>query len=472
MSVSFVQSKSAKSTSGNSVSATFSSNITAGNGLLAAVTWIDPNSNSNPYPTITVADSFGSWRFITGNNVPLGGDIQTGVYWIPYCKAGPNGAVTATAVSATGAAAPGIMFLTIHEVAPNSGELFVFDIAGTNSGIGWDSDFSFPFGTSVEAIPASTRNVTQYAFIVFATRSGNIDPTPGTGMTAREYIANTTPVGSIGGGILGSQATFDDVANFYGATPSFNLGWSYPSSIVNAVVVTIASIPAVADPPSVVNPFPGEYPSSQSVTLQQDQGLEIHYTTDGSTPTSASTLYTGPISIATPTTLKAIAVQGSTAGWPPGFWTSSSVVTLVYDIYTGTCSNPANVIDGDDTTFAQLNANGSTGDVVAVKVNNMNGTTGGTAHINVDFAVTRNDLVAPSQTLPAWKVSALIGGTETVLASGAPGGGAVTRQIVSLAVAAGVSASTLAAKISAICQIPGSTGAVQVNVYAAYVIEP
>lgn len=463
MSCSFVQSKSAHSASGASVSATFVSNIAAGNGLLAAVTWIDPNENGAAYPTITVADtSHGAWVPKTSNGVTLGGDIFTQVFFIPYSKVGPNGAVVAEAT------APGLMFISIHEVAPDAGEIFQFDASGINAGIGWASQFSFPLGTLVETIPNPAFNDDGYSLLVFSTRSGNINPTVA-GMTAREYEANTTPVGSIG--VLGSQATFDEVANFFGGPIEANPVWSYPSSIVNAVLINIASTPAVASPPTSDHAT-GEFSSHQTVTLLQAQGLEIHYTLDGTTPTGSSTLYSGPVSIATPTTIKAIAVQGSTAGWPGGFWADSTVASWTLDIFTGVCLNPMNIIDGNDTTFATLTSSGAAGDIVAAKANMMNGTTGGTGHLYVNFEVTQNDLVAPSQTLPAWKVSAFIGGMETVLASAAPGAGTVARNTVSQAVSAGVSAPTLAAKISAICQIAGSTGGVALKVYAAYFAEP
>jgi hypothetical protein len=466
VSCTFIQSKSNVSRSGASVSATFASNIAAGHGLLAAVTWIDPNNNGAAYPAITVSDTaHGAWTPKRSSGMPLGGDILTQVFFIPYSKVGPNGAVIATATS------PGLMFISIHEVAPDAGQIFQFDSSGINSGIGWDSQFSFPLGTLIQAIPGSQFTGDGYALLVFATRTGNIDPTV-SGMTAREYQPNTTPIGTIGGGVLGSQATFDNAGSLsFGSAISENPAWSFPSSIVNAILVSIASTPAIASPPTSDHAT-GEYNAHQTVALAQAQGLEIHYTTDGSTPTSSSTLYTGPIPVNVPTTINAIAVQGSTAGFPPGFWANSTVASFTLDIFTGTCLNPNNVIDGDDTTFATLTCAGSTGDIVAVKADMMNGTTGGPAHIKVDFEVTQNDLVAASQTLPAWKVSAFIGGTETVLASATPGAGIVARNTVSLAVAAGVSAPTLAAKISAICQIAGSTGGVQLKVYAAYLQEP
>jgi hypothetical protein len=459
--VSFVQSASNFSASGNTVSKSFTSALLGQTGLLAAVTWIDPNSNSTPYPTITVADTaHGAWAPSSQSEVPLGGDILTKIFFIPFSKIGANGAVIATAT------APGLMFISIHEVSPNAGEIFVPDVVGVNQGIGWTSDFSFPFGTLIQTSP-TTRNVTLYALLVFATRSGNINPTC-SGFTAREYEPNTAAVGSLG--VLGSQATFDVIGNFFGSPVSENVFWAYVSSIVNAIIFAFASIPAVADAPTGMGG--GEFAAHQTVTLAQDQGFDIHFTTDGSTPTSASTLYSGPISINVTTTLKAIAVQPSGGAWPPGFWANSSVVTGVYDIFTGTCASPGNIIDGDDTTFATLTCGGAAGDVVAVKTNMMNGTTGGTGALVVDFEVTQNDLVAPSQTLPAWKVSAFVGVTETVLASAAPGAGTVARQTVTLSVASGVSAPTFATKVSAICQVPGSTGGVQLKVYAAYLEEP
>jgi hypothetical protein len=49
--------------------------------------------------------------------------------------------------------------------------------------------------------------------------------------------------------------------------------------------------------------------SQQSVTINGDPGATVHYTTDGSTPTTSSPVYTAPLNITTTTTVKAIAVQ-------------------------------------------------------------------------------------------------------------------------------------------------------------------
>ena len=59
-------------------------------------------------------------------------------------------------------------------------------------------------------------------------------------------------------------------------------------------------------------PVAGTYTSAQSITISTEtSGATIYYTTDGTEPTSASTQYTGAISVSTTTTIKAIAVKGS-----------------------------------------------------------------------------------------------------------------------------------------------------------------
>ena len=76
----------------------------------------------------------------------------------------------------------------------------------------------------------------------------------------------------------------------------------------------------------VITPNGGTFSASQSVTLSTTTApAEIFYTLDGSTPTPASTLYAGPITVSTDTTIKAIASA-------PGY-IQSSVSSCDFHVY-------------------------------------------------------------------------------------------------------------------------------------------
>jgi sugar lactone lactonase YvrE len=72
--------------------------------------------------------------------------------------------------------------------------------------------------------------------------------------------------------------------------------------------IASASYDFVAAPPTVSLPG-GAYTSAVSIGMATTtQGASIHYTLDGSTPSSASTLYSGPVLVSTTTSIRAIAV--------------------------------------------------------------------------------------------------------------------------------------------------------------------
>ena len=75
----------------------------------------------------------------------------------------------------------------------------------------------------------------------------------------------------------------------------------------------------------VATPAEGTYPTTQTVSLTSvTTGADIHYTLDGTTPTTGSTKYSSPITISETKTLKAIAVKAS--------MTNSDILTAIYTI--------------------------------------------------------------------------------------------------------------------------------------------
>ncbi len=75
--------------------------------------------------------------------------------------------------------------------------------------------------------------------------------------------------------------------------------------------VSTATFSFISQAPTVVAlPAGGSYLTAQTVTLSDsDTSAKIYYTTDGSTPSANSSLYTGPIQVGVSETLKAIAID-------------------------------------------------------------------------------------------------------------------------------------------------------------------
>lgn len=118
-----------------------------------------------------------------------------------------------------------------------------------------------------------------------------------------------SPILNIGGQIPITNST---TLKFFGMDSAGN-----PSTIVTKKYLIAAPEtvpPPVVDtvPPTVTaSPAGGTYDSAQSVTLTANETATIYYTTDGSTPTVASPVYSGPIPVNANTTLRYYAVDSA-----------------------------------------------------------------------------------------------------------------------------------------------------------------
>ncbi|MBV9914603.1 MAG: chitobiase/beta-hexosaminidase C-terminal domain-containing protein [Sinobacteraceae bacterium] len=99
----------------------------------------------------------------------------------------------------------------------------------------------------------------------------------------------------------------------------------YNNSAVAAATYTI-TVPTAATP--TFSPAAGVYSSAQSVAITDSTpGAVIHYTTNGSSPTSSSPVYSSAINVTSSETLKALAVA-------PGY-NNSAVASALYTINSG-----------------------------------------------------------------------------------------------------------------------------------------
>ena len=90
-----------------------------------------------------------------------------------------------------------------------------------------------------------------------------------------------------------------------------NLSGSVTSN-ADTLAVTVPPTPSTP----VFTPAAGSYSTAQTVSIASTGATSIYYTTDGGTPTSASTLYTntGPVSITANTMLRAMGVNAAGPG--------------------------------------------------------------------------------------------------------------------------------------------------------------
>jgi hypothetical protein len=190
--------------------------------------------------------------------------------------------------------------------------------------------------------------------------TANVGFTAGTGgLTATQEIISWTYATS-GGLPTAATPTFSPSPGTYNSTQSVTLSDTTPGAVIHCTtdgstptsgspvcttvqVNTTTTIKAIAVASGYNNsavasgtytltaatptfsPAPGNYTSSQSVTLSDaTSGATIYYTTDGSTPTTSSPKYTAPIVVNTTTTIKAIAAAS-------GF-NNSAVATGIYTI--------------------------------------------------------------------------------------------------------------------------------------------
>ena len=183
----------------------------------------------------------------------------------------------------------------------------------------------------------STVSSATYTIQNTATASPTFSPVAGTySSTQQVTITSTTSGATIYYTTDGSTPT--TASNKYtapvtiSATTTLKAIATAPNLVNSALTTGVYTIQTAAAASPTFSPAAGTYSSTQQVTISSTTSATIYYTTDGSTPTTASNTYTAPVTISTTTTLKAIATATNLA--------NSAVTSGVYTIQTAAAAAP------------------------------------------------------------------------------------------------------------------------------------
>jgi hypothetical protein len=247
---------------------------------------------------------------VDSNGTVYFGDENNGIYALPN----NNGTVATT---------------TVYQVAAQGAKMLATDGHGTFYAVAYSSgDTAFEVGIGLITAPASSVGSNSTATFTTILNDEGCSSSPVVNFTAStsEFTAATTgscnTVNSTGAS-YSSTLTFTPA---YGGTRSATLTATEaggPGSSGTATVTGFATGQLAAP---TFSPAAGTYNSAQSVTLSDSSGASIYYTTDGTTPTASSTLYSGPITVSATQTINAIA-SSTTSGL-----TDSTVSTGAYAI--------------------------------------------------------------------------------------------------------------------------------------------
>jgi hypothetical protein len=377
----FVQAKGTTAAqSGTTGTLAYTSNVTSGN--LLVTSWRYNGSGAVHLTSVTSTRTTGNWTIVydqsDGAATPIQGgwayawatstgactvtlNFNTSVVGIDICVGEWNGPTTVRTTSAPRInVSQNIPFSS--SIPVQGGDLLIGVVT-----LGAASSQTLSAGSGyVQRAHAITGGVTDFtaiednlnATLGFSTATFNVIPSGG-GISSTVGIGAFYSQGIISGnaGVSGATVAWTSVSSGSGSTTSdgsgnystsslasdvytitpTKTGYSFtPTSVqqvmisanVNGVNFTATHLPVST--PSI-SPNGGNFDSPQTVTVSDtDSGLAgfaMYYTTDGTTPTTGSTLYTAPIAVTTSLTLKVLAVA-------TGFL-NSAVASATFNIVRG-----------------------------------------------------------------------------------------------------------------------------------------
>jgi hypothetical protein len=257
---------------------TYGSNVTANNLLLL---YVLVNSSGPTTQVNSVTDSIGNTWTQADNRTSANGHVQ--IFWAKNLSTAAN---TVTAHFNNALATFQILIVceyTNPAASPIDGVTVFTDSTGTSY-----------TGTPI----ISTQTNETIVALGYINASQALSLTGTGGFTTRFF-------GSPFFGIMDAPATSPGTY-----TPTATVGSAAEVAFSTVALFSATSHGKVATP--TFSPVAGAYGPSQSVTVSSTDsgaaGFAMYYTTDGSTPTTGSTLYSGPVAVSVSETLKVLAV--------------------------------------------------------------------------------------------------------------------------------------------------------------------
>jgi lysophospholipase L1-like esterase len=221
-----------------------------------------------------------------------------------------------------------------------------------------------------------------YAPVITGMRAGKVLPpaisiAPGTYNNDQSVtIACSTSGASIYYTTDGSTPTASSTAysgSFTLAATSTLKVIAIKSGMADSIVTSCTTTFQVATP--TFSPVAGSYGSSQTVTIScATTGVSMYYTTDGSTPTTGSTAYSAPLTVAASETIKVLAVKtGYTSATASAAYSIATFVAATggtvttdgdYKVHTFTSGDTFTVTAGGNVQYLVVGGGGGGGSFV------------------------------------------------------------------------------------------------------------